>query len=122
MTPGFVGEDFKMSIPRTSPTRWNEITAVFGGRFDPPHVGHREAVKGLFRSPGVKEVIILPSGNSPHKPSIGTISQRAEMAKLAFSSLTGDLIPSGIWQDPIELNRAKINPNLPTYSFDTLNE
>ena len=40
---------------------------LLGGAFDPPHLGHREAVESLLRNPGVRNVIILPSGNPPLK-------------------------------------------------------
>jgi len=102
--------------------RWDEITAVFGGRFDPPHVGHREAVRGLFQFPAVKQVLIMPSGSAPHKPTLATATQRTEMAKLAFGNLPFDSLPSEIHFDLSELDRAKRNPYLATYSFDTISE
>ena len=35
--------------------------AIFGGTFDPFHVGHKAIVKQLFDYVGVKEVIISPT-------------------------------------------------------------
>ena len=118
----FADENSKMSFQRASQARWNEITAVFGGRFDPPHLGHREAVRGLFKFPAVKQVLVMPSGSAPHKPTLATGAQRAQMAKLAFGDLPFDLLPAEIRFDLSELDRAKQNPNVPTYSFDTINE
>ncbi|MEO5969272.1 MAG: nicotinate-nicotinamide nucleotide adenylyltransferase [Bdellovibrionia bacterium] len=111
-----------MTFQKVNQPRWNEITAVFGGRFDPPHLGHREAVRGLFKFPAVKQVLIMPSGSAPHKPALATSVQRAEMAKLAFSDLPFDTLPAEIQFDLRELDRAKQKPALPTYSFDTINE
>jgi nicotinate-nucleotide adenylyltransferase len=96
--------------------RWREVTALFGGTFDPPHLGHREAVSGLFETPGVKQVRILPSPIPPHKSFCATANQRLEMAKLNFSGAEDVAI------DSREIERAKVNPQLPTYSFDTLVE
>jgi nicotinate-nucleotide adenylyltransferase len=111
-----------MSFQKVNPPRWNEITAVFGGRFDPPHLGHREAVRGLFQYPAVKQVLIMPSGSAPHKPTLASSHQRAEMAKLTFSDLPFDSLPVEIRFDLRELDRAKEKPTTPTYSFDTINE
>jgi nicotinate-nucleotide adenylyltransferase len=94
---------------------WNDLTAVFGGRFDPPHQGHVEAVLGLFERPGVKQVLILPSPTPAHKPAVATPEQRLEMAKLAFAH---PKLP--IQLDLREFERA--SAGRPTYSFDTLSD
>jgi nicotinate-nucleotide adenylyltransferase len=107
---------------RSDSVRWNEVTAVFGGRFDPPHLGHREAVRGLFRNPGVKGVLIIPSAAPPHKLAIGTAEQRLEMAKLNFQSTPRDPFPAEIRIDARELIRAQKNPHVPSYTYDTLQE
>jgi nicotinic acid mononucleotide adenylyltransferase len=43
-------------------TNWGEVTAVFGGRFDPIHNGHLAAINGLFEEPG--------SNRLSHQPRI----------------------------------------------------
>lgn len=106
-------------IPLKSPPCWSEITAIFGGSFDPPHIGHRLAVHGLFRVPGVKRVIVIPAASPPHKPTTASAEQRAEMVKLNFNP---DETPLDIEIDSRELIRAAKNPRTPSYSFDTLME
>lgn len=100
--------------------RWNEITAVFGGRFDPPHLGHREAVAGLFRNPGIKQAVILPSAQPPHKPALASTEDRVQMARLGFAC-TGDY-PKEVIFDLSEIERAKKNPGIPSYTYDSLLE
>ena len=39
------------------------LTAIFGGSFDPPHLGHREIVEALLGHPAVAEVIVIPCGD-----------------------------------------------------------
>ncbi len=95
------------------PPRWREVTALFGGRFDPPHVGHREAVLGLFKHPGVRQVVIIPSASPPHKPAIASRDARYRMAEFCFSGITN------VWMDSCELNRPV---HRPSYTFDTLEE
>ncbi len=97
--------------------QWAETTAIFGGTFDPPHLGHREAVAGLFRNPGVKRVLVVPSAVPPQKSSGATSSEhRVEMTRRCFEGL------ADVELDLRELTRAQNSPKSPTYSFDTLAE
>jgi nicotinate-nucleotide adenylyltransferase len=98
-----------------SAPRWAEVTAILGGTFDPPHEGHREALRGLFRTPGVGRVLVMPAAAPPHKPTVATAEQRLEMARLAFEGL-GDVEVDGS-----ELERAR-RTGRPSYSFETLSE
>lgn len=102
--------------------RWNEVTAIFGGRFDPPHLGHREAVKGLFQFPAIKQVLILPSATPPHKPALTPMEDRLEMARLNFKPTPQSTYPTEITIHSCEVDRAKKNPHIPTTSFETLEE
>lgn len=100
---------------------YSEITAVFGGTFDPPHLGHREAVLGLFENPGVCRVIVIPSAIPPQKQSHVSVEHRLEMIKLCFSSTQGDVLKHEIQIDPREITRAG-NSGKPSYTYDTLQE
>jgi nicotinate-nucleotide adenylyltransferase len=66
---------------------FRDSTALFGGSFHPPHLGHTQAIEGLFRNPAVKKVIILPSFGTPLKKVAVSFENRMEMAKLAFSHI-----------------------------------
>ncbi len=99
---------------------WAGVTAIFGGTFDPPHVGHRLAVAGLFTEPGVGRVLVLPTASPPHKPTVATAEQRLEMAKIAFTAQPGLSFPAEVSIDARELERA--TPGKPSYSYDTLLE
>lgn len=98
--------------------RWHEVTAFFGGTFDPPHLGHLKAIRGLFSSPGVKKVRIIPSPIPPHKSSFASIEQRLKMAELNFAPLLG----RDVEIDFTEIERSVRFPQQPTYSYDTLCE
>jgi nicotinate (nicotinamide) nucleotide adenylyltransferase len=101
--------------------RWSEVTAFFGGTFDPPHLGHRLAVDGLFAEPGVKAVRVLPSPLPPHKPTMAPTEARVEMARLAFAGSAAHPLRGPVSLDLSELDRAASLPaGAPTYTFDTL--
>ena len=86
---------------------WSQTVALFGGAFDPPHLGHREAVEGLLHEPGVARVIVLPSGTPPLKPSPGASpADRLEMARLCFATFSREEVEV----DPFEIQRAGAGP------------
>ncbi len=43
------------------------ITAIFGGTFNPLHIGHYEILKALENEPNVKEIFLMPDKIPPHK-------------------------------------------------------
>ncbi len=63
----------------------NKRVAIFGGTFDPPHLGHfilAEQIKNRF---DLTEVIFMPAGKPPHKTdkNISPEQHRFKMLKLA---------------------------------------
>ncbi len=75
---------------------------IFGGAFDPPHLGHVDNAVRAFESLGLDRLIIVPTGQSPHKAG-GVLRPAAEdrfnMAKLAFG------VREGVSVDDLELRR-----------------
>ncbi len=104
-----------------STPRWSETTAIFGGTFDPPHLGHLEAIQGLFQNPGIKQVLLLPSPIPPHKVSVANTEQRLEMTRLLLDAVLASKCDARI--DTIELDRARSKTvGEFTYTFDTVQE
>ncbi len=101
---------------------WSETTAIFGGAFDPPHLGHREAVENLLRNPGVKNVVILPAGNPPLKNTGTSAADRLAMTKLGFARLREGL-SMRVEIDEREILRALASVDAkPSYTIDTIQE
>lgn len=96
--------------------RWPEWPALLGGRFDPLHIGHLEAARGVFKHPGVRELLVLPTPHPAHKPTVAPARDRMAMARAAFAELQ---LPIRV--DERELQRYE-RTGQPTYSFDTLQE
>ncbi|NDG84293.1 MAG: nicotinate-nicotinamide nucleotide adenylyltransferase [Proteobacteria bacterium] len=65
-------------------TSFQRHVALFGGAFNPPHLGHREAIQGLRSNPGVARVVVVPSRGTPLKTVTTSYEERLEMAKIAF--------------------------------------
>ncbi|OFZ20348.1 MAG: hypothetical protein A2X94_01170 [Bdellovibrionales bacterium GWB1_55_8] len=104
------------------PPRWTELTAVFGGVFDPPHMGHREAVRGLFQDPGVKRVLVVPAPSPAYKLNQVSAEHRVEMVRRTFASNPDNTFPNDVEISFVDIERALRNPKSHTYTFDTLQE
>ncbi len=59
--------------------------ALFGGSFDPPHLGHSEIVKSLLKLDGVDRVLVVPTFLNPFKSSYSVDGKkRLEWVKEVF--------------------------------------
>lgn len=84
---------------------------VLGGSFDPVHHAHLELAAQAKQQFGLDEVLLLVSGDPPHKSPFATKEQRFEMAALAAQGKEG-VVPSRI-----ELERSGT-----IYTVDTLHQ
>ena len=58
---------------------------IFGGAFDPPHIGHVRLAEQCRERLGLEELLIVPTFHSPHKPNPNTdFDHRLEMCRRAF--------------------------------------
>jgi len=63
----------------------NNRVILFGGSFDPPHLGH--LVMAQWVSEMLSEsVCFLPTGNPPHKKTMSASIHRVEMLRLAVEN------------------------------------
>ena len=59
---------------------------VYGGTFNPPHLGHITAARAVFEILGLDKLLLIPAGLPPHKEMPAgspTAEQRMEMTRLA---------------------------------------
>jgi nicotinate-nucleotide adenylyltransferase len=87
------------------------LLGVFGGTFDPPHIGHVSVVRELQESGTLDEVVWIPAGEPPHKPVSGLTSPelRMEMVRAATHGCAHQSVSD------IELRREG-----PSYTVDSL--
>lgn len=62
--------------------------ALFGGRFDPIHIGHLIVAQDAAEALGVDRVLFLPTWTPPHKPAHAPYEHRLEMIRLAVNAVT----------------------------------
>ena len=63
---------------------------VYGGTFNPPHLGHVTAARAVFELLKLDLLLLVPDGQPPHKmlpPGSPTPEQRLEMTRLACEQL-----------------------------------
>lgn len=93
---------------------------LFGGTFNPPHIGHARALDSFCASVGLDAVYIMPSSIPPHKEiADGDIqAKRFHMARIAFA-FAADGKDSGCKRifSAMEISRSG-----KSYSIDTVNE
>jgi nicotinate-nucleotide adenylyltransferase len=85
---------------------------IFGGVFDPVHVGHISIARSFLNSKLIHNLLILPSPSPPHKQNAGITSfrHRLEMLKLAFEEA-----------DNLSISDLESTLPSPSYSLQTLN-
>ena len=83
---------------------------LFGGAFNPIHLGHIKIAKEAIRQMSLDKLIIIPTGNAPHKKETEISREhRFNMAQIAFKD------EKKIEVSDYELNREEIS-----YSADTV--
>ena len=87
------------------------LTAVFGGTFDPVHTGHTGLAKYLLATGRVSRVVFLPAPHPPHKPGNepAPFADRVAMLRAAIAG------PPGLSVSELEAERSG-----PSYTVDTL--
>lgn len=84
---------------------------LFGGRFDPPHLGHLLAAQGALEALGLDELWFVPAKTPPHKPVVAGADARAQMLLLAT-------LPNPAFR----VSRLELGRDGPSYTFDTVSQ
>lgn len=86
---------------------------IFGGTFDPPHVGHLIAAQDAYSALGLDRLLFVPAAVPPHKQ--GVVSTPAE-ARL-------EMLRAAVAGDPrFEVDDVELRRPGPSYTVDTLRE
>jgi nicotinate-nucleotide adenylyltransferase len=85
---------------------------VFGGEFDPPHIGHLVVAQEARSRLALDWLLVVPVGLPPHRDAALTPPLlRYEMARLAF-----------VGEPETEVSTIELDRDGPSYTVDTLEE
>jgi nicotinate-nucleotide adenylyltransferase len=89
------------------------VIGVFGGTFDPPHIGHLVLADEARFELELSKVLWVVTGEPPHKPDrpIIPVEHRLRMVELAIQN-----------DSTFELSRLEVDRPGPHYAVDTLAE
>ena len=89
-------------------------TAIYGGSFNPPHLGHVSALNTVVSELAPDRLIIMPDCIAPHKAmaeNTPSPEHRLEMCLLAFGDIPG-----------VEISDLEIRRGGRSYTVDTLEQ
>lgn len=84
--------------------------AIFGGSFDPPHIGHQSIAKKALKKLQIDQLIIVPSFLNPLKTrSFLDAKTRYKLLKKLFSK-----------NECVKVSKYEIKQDRPVYSIETI--
>ena len=88
-------------------------TAIFGGTFNPFHIGHYEMLKSLQNDSNIEEILVMPDKIPPHKVCdyLADDSIRIEMCKIVCADFP-----------KAKLSLIEFEREGKSYSYDTIME
>lgn len=89
-----------------------ERIGIFGGTYNPPHLGHLNIVENFIKKLELNRVMIIPTYTPPHKtcPDLASTEDRLMMCKLTFES------------EIFDVSDMEIERRGKSYTYDTLVE
>jgi nicotinate-nucleotide adenylyltransferase len=88
------------------------VIGLFGGAFDPPHVGHVALADAAQSQLGLSDVVVVVVADPGHKDVHCPVETRLALARAAFPdrqvevdhhARTVDMLRAGSWDDPVFL-------------------
>jgi nicotinate-nucleotide adenylyltransferase len=89
---------------------------IYGGTFDPIHVGHLHVIEQVIAKDLVDQLIVVPAGQPLLRTSapVASAENRRQMCQLAIKDLRAD-VAAKVFVNPIEILRTG-----PSYAIDTV--
>ena len=84
---------------------------LFGGTFDPPHIGHLLVAQTIFEAENFDKIVFIPTFKTPQKNNITDIKDRLAMLRM------------GVTSNPnFEISDLEIQRGGTSYTIDTIRE
>jgi nicotinate-nucleotide adenylyltransferase len=87
------------------------LIGIFGGTFDPVHLGHTFVIKEFKDSVDFDKLILIPNGNPPHKEKNVYEQEKLEMTELALGNIAN-----------LTIDDREVKKKAPSYAYLTLQE
>ena len=90
---------------------------IYGGTFNPPHLGHLAAARAAMDALGLDKLLLMPAATPPHKelpPGSPPAADRLAMAEKLADAL---LMPKAVQVSALEMDRPG-----PSYTADTVEQ
>jgi len=86
---------------------------LFGGTFDPIHIGHLIIAEWIYEELALEKIIFIPAGDPPHKQSkkISSVKNRLDMVRHAIED-----------NPKFEISEFEVEKTGKSYSVETLEE
>ena len=88
-----------------------KLIGIFGGTFDPVHIGHKLVIENLLELIKLDELIVIPNGTPPHKEKRIGETNKLRMTKLALGHI-----------DKVKIDDREIIKETPSYALLTFKE
>lgn len=82
---------------------------IFGGTFDPPHIGHLVVAQDVWERLELDRLIVIPAGHPPHREAVLGAEERLALVRRAFDD-----------DDRIQVSDIEVRRNGPSWTVDTL--
>lgn len=70
-----------------------QVVAMFGGSFDPPHIGHQNIVEKAIKSLDIEKLLVVPAYLNPFKTSsLASATQRLAWCHTLFDTLENVIV------------------------------
>ncbi len=92
---------------------------IYGGTFDPPHLGHMSAARAAARALHLDQLLIIPAGIPPHKALSGSSASGED--RLAMAEIMADRLGLGS-EIPVKVLDIELRRAGKSYTSDTVRE
>ena len=84
---------------------------LFGGTFDPPHIGHLLVAQTIFEAENFDKIVFIPTFKTPKKNNITDIKDRLAMLRMGVTS-----------NPKFEISEIEIQRGGTSYTIDTVRD
>ncbi|MEC8449080.1 MAG: nicotinate (nicotinamide) nucleotide adenylyltransferase [Pseudomonadota bacterium] len=89
----------------------NKLIGIFGGTFDPIHIGHLRVIENIISLVQLDELIVIPNGIPPHKEKRISAELKLEMARNTLGHIQN-----------LKIDDRELIKNTPSFAYETLVE